>query len=296
MDLDTAIDAFLQHLSVERGLSANTIECYGRDLASFRATAGERSLSSVDAPVVRRHLERLQSEGLAPRSRGRALSALSQWFRYLRAEGALAGDPLEGIARPRVRRRTPEVLSAREVDALLRSPDESPLGIRDRAMLETLYAGGLRVSELVGLDGSALELDSALCWVEGKGRRQRIAPLGEACIAALERYLREVRPRWDRSRSEAAVFLSARGARITRQAVWYRVRYHARLAGIRARLSPHGLRHSFATHLLEGGADLRSVQELLGHADIGTTEIYTHVSRERLRSLIDRAHPRGGSV
>jgi integrase/recombinase XerD len=190
------------------------------------------------------------------------------------------------------------VLSGAEVEALLAAPHDSPLGLRDRAMLETLYAAGLRVSELTGLSLAQLDLGSRACLVEGKGRRQRLALLGEPCAAALRRYLEEVRPRWSRREGRGAsdaVFLSPRGHGLSRQAVWYRVRHHARLAGVRTPLSPHGLRHSFATHLLEGGADLRSVQEMLGHADIATTEIYTHVSRKRLREVVERAHPRGGA-
>jgi len=296
MTLDAAIEAFLHHLAVERGLSAATIAAYGRDLARFVAACSDRSVASVDADGIRAHLGELQSQGISPASRARALSALNQLFRFLRSEGVLQGDPLGEVARPKLRRGTPDVLGQAQVDALLRAPDESRVGLRDRAMLETLYAAGLRVSELVGMDLTSLDFEARACRVEGKGRRQRMAPLGEAAVSALTRYLLEVRPHWLRRGGEPALFLSARGVRLTRQAVWYRVRYHARAAGIRTRLSPHGLRHSFATHLLEGGADLRSVQEMLGHADIGTTEIYTHVSRERLRALVDRAHPRGDLV
>jgi integrase/recombinase XerD len=174
----------------------------------------------------------------------------------------------------------------------MHAPDDSLLGIRDRAMLEVLYAAGLRVSELVGLERSDLYLESRTCTVQGKGRRERVALLGEPAVAWLVRYLEEVRPRW--AKASDRVFLSQRGAGLSRQAVWYRIRHYARKVQIHQKITPHVLRHSFATHLLEGGADLRAVQEMLGHADIGTTEIYTHVSRKRLHEVVERRHPRGG--
>ncbi len=293
MTLETALDAFLHHLAVERGLAGSTVEAYGRDLGDFVRQNLERAPSALDAATVQAHLERLRGRGCAPPTRARALSALAQFFAFLRAERLLERDPLEGVARPRRARPTPGVLSGAEGEALLAAPDESPLGVRDRAMLETLYAAGLRVSELTALSLGRLDLAHRSCLVEGKGRRERLALLGEPCAAALRRYLEEVRPRWSRGSASDAVVLSPRGLPLSRQAVWYRVRHHARVAGVRTPLSPHGLRHSFATHLLEGGADLRSVQEMLGHADIATTEIYTHVSRQRLREVVERAHPRG---
>ena len=180
-----------------------------------------------------------------------------------------------------------------DVTALLEAPDESPLGLRDRALLETLYAAGLRVSELAGLRVSELALEARACRVTGKGRRQRLAPLGDIAVHWLERWLREVRPRFVEKSGSDHVFVSPRGDALTRQAIWYRVRYWGRVAALSGPLTPHALRHSFATHLLEGGADLRAVQEMLGHADVGTTEVYTHVSRERLAALVESRHPRG---
>ena len=177
---------------------------------------------------------------------------------------------------------------------LIEAPDESPLGIRDRAILEILYAAGLRVSELTALRLSDLQLESRACRVQGKGRRERLALLGEPAVHWLSRYLEEVRPRWQRGSGDEHVFISRRGTKLTRQSVWYRVRHYGRRAGVVQELTPHVLRHSFATHLLEGGADLRAIQEMLGHADIGTTEIYTHVSRKRLHDLVESRHPRGG--
>ncbi len=293
MNLDAAIESFLNHLGVERGLSPATLEAYGRDLASLAGTLGSCGVDSIDAASLRRHLHRLERRGLAASTRSRALSAISRFLQYLRAEGKLSGDPLANLDRPRLVRRIPYALSVREVEALIQAPDESPVGIRDRAMLEVLYAAGLRVSELTKLEVAALTLEARACRVQGKGRRERLAPLGEPAVHWLRRYLTDVRPRWVGTRIEPRVFLSARGRELTRQAVWYRIRHHARVAGIGRRITPHVLRHSFATHLLEGGADLRAVQELLGHADISTTEIYTHLSHDRLRRLVEARHPRG---
>jgi integrase/recombinase XerD len=292
--LEPTIDAFLSHLAVERGLSPATVEAYAHDLRGLADTAAGRAPGEIDAALLRAHLDALAARGCGPRSRSRALSAIGQWLAYLRREGVVAHDPLREIARPRTPRRTPAVLSIEEVEAVLAAPDDTPLGIRDRAMLETLYAAGLRVSELCGLLCARLNLASRTCLVEGKGRRERLAPLGEPCVAALRRYLRDARPRFMRGQLSDYVFVGRSGGPLTRQAVWYRVQHYVRLAGVTRHVSPHGLRHAFATHLLEGGADLRAVQEMLGHADIVTTEIYTHVSRERLRDWVERAHPHGG--
>ncbi|MFQ5513137.1 MAG: tyrosine recombinase [Myxococcota bacterium] len=291
MKLAEAIERFLTHLAIERGLSPATLDAYGHDLAALARTLGNRPLSRIGASELRRHFATLEPR--APASRARARSAVSRLLAFLRAEHLLRGDPMAEIGRPRRGRKIPRVLGAQEIVALLEAPDESPLGIRDRACLELLYAAGLRVSELVGLELPDLECESRLCRVHGKGRRERLALLGEPAVAWLTRYLDEVRPRWLRGRAESRVFLSERGTGLTRQAVWYRLRLHARRAGIHQPVTPHMLRHSFATHLLEGGADLRAVQEMLGHADIATTEIYTHVSRRRLHDLVEARHPRG---
>ncbi len=295
MKLDVAIEAFLSHLAVERGLAPLTLEAYGRDLAAFSGCVPDAEAGALAAADVRGFLAALEARGLAAPTRARALSALAGLFAYLRGEGLVATDPLREIERPKRGRRVPRVLAVAEVAALLDAPDETPLGIRDRAILETLYAAGLRVSEAATLRLPDLALASRACVVTGKGRRQRLAPLGDVAVAALERWLAEVRPGFARRAKSDRVFVSARGLPLTRQALWYRVRHWGRSAGIRARLTPHVLRHSYSTHLLEGGADLRSVQELLGHADIGTTEAYTHVSRERLHALVEGRHPRGGA-
>jgi tyrosine recombinase XerD len=291
--IDSAIDAFLNHLAVERGLATATIEAYGRDLAEFAAALSTREVGAIDARDIRRFIDRMASRGCAASTRARALSAVSRLLAYLRSEGALASDPLADVARPKRGRRVPKVLGSEEVEALLAAPDDSPVGLRDRAMLELLYAAGLRVSELTGLRMGDLHLGARTCTVYGKGRKERVGLIGEPAAQALERYLAEVRPLWVRHGAAQEVFVSRRGGGLSRQAVWYRIRHYARGLGLADRLTPHVLRHSFATHLLEGGADLRSVQEMLGHADIETTEIYTHVSRRRLRELVDRRHPRG---
>jgi len=293
--LDSAIEAFRVHLEVERGLASSTVEAYVRDLAAFSDTAGEISLAELGTDLVLNHLARLEVGGRSGSTRARSLSAISQLLLFLRQEGLIQEDLLVDVQRPRRGRRVPRVLSVEEVTRLVEAPESTPLGIRDRAMLETLYAAGLRVSELTGLRVSDLQLETRACRVFGKGGRERLAPLGEPAVAWIRRYLEEVRPRWVQDPGVEEVFVSNRGSGLTRQAVWYRIRHYARQVGVRDYMTPHVLRHCFATHLLEGGADLRVVQEMLGHADIGTTEIYTHVSRERLRTLVDSRHPRGGS-
>ncbi len=273
---------YLATLVVERGLSPNSVEAYRRDLA---AGGCERS-------HLRRYITDLRGRGLSARSTARALAALRGLFAYLLERGVTSVDPTLELETPKLMRALPHFLSGEEVEALLAAPDvEKPLGVRDRAMLETLYATGVRVSELVSLALSQLRLDPGFVRVVGKGEKERIVPVGSQARGWLARYLETVRPALDKTRSEH-VFLTVRGERMTRQAFWHLVRRYGRKAGITTHLSPHVMRHSFATHLLEHGADLRAVQAMLGHADITTTEIYTHVTRERLRKLYDSKHPR----
>ena len=293
MTLDAAIEAFRTHLAVERGLAASTIEAYVRDLTALARSTRGGEVAAIDAAALRRHLARLEARGHTGGTRARALSAIAQLLAFLRAEGVLQADPVAELERPKRGRRVPRVLGVAQVAALIGAPDDTPMGVRDRAILETLYAAGLRVSELVGLSLGDLQLEARCCTVFGKGRRQRLAPLGDPAVARLRRWLEQVRPTWTPPGISDAVFVSRRGGRLTRQAVWYRIRHWGARAGIAQQITPHVLRHSFATHLLEGGADLRVVQEMLGHADIGTTEIYTHVSRERLHALVESRHPRG---
>jgi integrase/recombinase XerD len=300
LPLDAAVDGFLRHAAVERGLSPRTLEAYGRDLARFARFAAEhgvRDAGALERPHLTGFLEALAAEGLATRSRARMLVAVRRFVRFLLATGRLSRDPSEGVLAPRRARSLPKVLRPDESAALLAAAaGDDPLALRDRAMLEVLYGGGLRVSELVGLPRSALDARAGLLRVFGKGRRERVVPLGEPALDAVARYLESGRPALARAarRPSEALFLSRRGAAMSRQNFFERLRGHALRAGIPAeRVSPHVLRHAFATDLLEGGADLRAVQAMLGHADLATTQIYTHVSRGRLRELVDAHHPRG---
>jgi integrase/recombinase XerD len=298
--LDHALDGFLAEAAVERGLARHTLEAYARDLARFLRhlrRQGVATLAGVRREHVAGFLAVLEREGLAPRSRARALVAVRRLLRHAGAAGSAGGDPTAGVPLPRFERRLPRVLRADQTAALIEAADPSdPLGLRDRAMLEVLYAAGLRVSELVGLPLSAVEPRAGWLRVRGKGGRERVVPLGEPALAALEAWLVEGRPRFARRCRRAcdAVFLSSRGGAMTRQNFFARLRELSRRAGLDpARVSPHVLRHAFATDLLEGGADLRAVQAMLGHADLSTTQIYTHLSRARLRETVERRHPRG---
>lgn len=288
-------DAYLDHLRVERGLARNSLDAYGRDVRRLRAfAAGKRRdvLALRQADVVE-FLAGLRSEGLSPRSAARTLHALRGLYRFAVREGHLQADPMENLKAPRVFKALPRHLSANQVEALLAAPDvDDPLGVRDRALLEVLYATGLRVSELTGLRASDVDLEVGLLSCIGKGGKERLVPLGQVARRWVERYLAEVRPFLTKRRPAETLFVSQRGGRLSRMGVWGIVRRHALAAGVERILTPHVLRHSFATHLLERGADLRSLQAMLGHADISTTQIYTHVTRERLRKVYDEFHPR----
>jgi integrase/recombinase XerD len=291
------LEPFLDYLAFERGLSDRTLSAYRRDLERFLAFLETRSRSGpsdVQPQDLREYLFSLKDAGLAPTSIRRALSSMRSYFGFLMEEGVLEADPSERLEAPRVGRRLPDVLSVAEVEALLDASDPAhPLYWRDRCILELLYATGMRVSELVALRLVDLELQEGVCTVFGKGSKERMIPLGTPARRAADRYLREVRPRLDRGWGGGAVFLNARGRPLTRMAVWSLVKESARRGGLETKVSPHTLRHSFATHLLEGGADLAAVQELLGHADISTTQIYTHVDRDYLREVHRTFHPRG---
>lgn len=294
--LDAAIDVFLDHVKVERGLRRNTVEAYGRDLAKFRRWCEGRGLTEardVHNRHVLKYLVSLADERLAVRSQARMLVTLRGLFKHLRAERYLDRDPTAEVALPRLGRPLPEVLSVDEVERLLQAPvPKTARGLRDAAMLETLYATGLRVSELVALRLADVNLDNGYLSTVGKGRKQRLVPLGEQARARVREYLASARPGLDRGRNGAALFLTHRGRPMTRQGFWKLLRGYALKAGIRKAISPHKLRHSFATHLLERGADLRAVQAMLGHADIGTTQVYTHLSRARLKEVYKTHHPR----
>ncbi|NCS66619.1 MAG: site-specific tyrosine recombinase XerD [Hydrogenophilales bacterium CG03_land_8_20_14_0_80_62_28] len=294
---DPELDTFCDALWLEDGLSPRSLESYRRDLAQFAAwlaKAGGR-LADAGAGEVQQFLaDRTLRQGVAARSLARQLSALKRYYRWLLRQGRRTDDPTINIEAPRLPRPLPKSLTEADVEALLAAPDvEVPLGLRDRAMLELLYACGLRVSELIGLPLAAVSQDMGVARVLGKGAKERLVPLGEIALDWLERYLAESRPALLAGRPSDALFVTARGAAMSRQAFWYLIKRYARLAGIAASLSPHTLRHAFATHLLNHGADLRVVQMLLGHADISTTQIYTHVARERLKQLHSLHHPRG---
>jgi integrase/recombinase XerD len=296
LELDRAADLFIDHLKVERNLSPNTIDGYSRDLARalrFFHERGHRHAAEVTVADLTDYLLHLADGGLGARSRARALVAVRGLFRFLCAERHLEADPTETLDGPRVGRKLPDVLGEEAVLRLLAAPPlGTPRGLRDAAMLETLYATGLRVSELCGLAVADVNLASGYVRVFGKGRKQRLVPLGDVARERIAAYLETARPGFVKQPSVKALFLTGRGRPMTRQGFWKLLRRYARAAGIAADISPHKLRHSFATHLLEHGADLRAVQAMLGHADISTTQIYTHVSRARLVELYRKHHPR----
>jgi len=292
---DRLLAVFLRHLAVERGLSANTQEAYGRDLKRFEAF-----LKSTRIPMNRgrrqdllAYVRSLRQAGLSPKSVARAINSLRMFYRYLLAEGEVRQDPTSDLDAPRTWKSLPRFLTFEEVDRLLAAPDTGkPLGLRDLAMLEVLYATGMRVSELISLKLEDLNLQVGYLTCFGKGSKERIVPLGRKAIERLEEYLEKVRPALVGRSGPPCLFTNRSGSQMTRQGFWKILKAHGASAGIRRRLSPHVLRHSFATHLLEHGADLRAVQMMLGHADISTTQIYTHVNRERLRRIYHDFHPR----
>jgi integrase/recombinase XerD len=294
------LDRFLDALWTEHGLSRNTLDAYRSDLSGFARWLRPRGTGLREADRAQL-LDYLASRGpgsgasaLKSRSQARLLTSLRRFYRYLARERLVERDPSALIDMPKLGRPLPKTLSEAQVEALLAAPDTaSPLGLRDRAMIELLYATGLRVSELVGLRMHQLNLRQGVVQVVGKGGRERLVPVGEEAGQWLERYLREARPELLAGRQGDSLFPSRRAPAMTRQNFWHALGRYARAAGIETRLSPHGLRHAFATHLLNHGADLRVVQMLLGHSDLSTTQIYTHVAQARLRSLHERHHPRG---
>jgi integrase/recombinase XerD len=289
------IRSFLNYVRVERGLAPNTVAAYHRDLEKFADFCQLRKLSLTK--VSRQHivdfLGTLYAHKLDSRSIARQLVTVRNFFRFLRQENVIQREPTEHIETPKVWKRLPKFLTLEEVERLLSvSADRTPLDLRNKAMLEVLYATGLRVSELIGLRVSDVQLEAGYLRCVGKGNKERVVPLGRSATRALEEYLQHARPKLASSRSVSQIFLSRRGTAMTRQNFWRLLRQRASAAGVRPRLTPHVLRHSFATHLLERGADLRSVQLLLGHADISTTQIYTHVAQERLKQVYRTHHPR----
>ena len=290
------LPSFLDHLRFERGLSEQTLSAYRHDIVrmvDFLRQRGQDGPGGTTTSDLRAFIHHLKDLGLAPSSVGRNLSAIRTYFGFLLGENLVVGDPSERLQTPKGWRTLPEVLTVGEIERLLEAPDLShPLAWRDRALLEFAYASGVRVSELVELPLRHLFLEEEYALVFGKGSKERLVPIGRRAVAALSLYLRETRPRLERGRGEGRVFLNARGGPLTRMGVWKILRGHVERAGITRRVSPHTLRHSFATHLLEGGADLVAVQEMLGHADISTTQVYTHVDRTYLAEVHRSFHPR----
>jgi integrase/recombinase XerD len=292
--VDRFVDLFLNYLLVEKGAAANTVAAYSRDLTRYLVFLGERAPGEIRPGDVANYLAKLKGEGIAPRSRARALSALRMLHRFLVVEGYCESNPTSIIEAPKGVVRLPAVLSGRDVEALLASPlNTGAIELRDAAMLELLYATGLRVSELVGLKLGEVNVAAGYLMTIGKGDKERLVPIGESACRSVGRYLEAARGELLKDGSSSRLFLSRLGDGMTRQAFWNIIKKRALQAGVRSSISPHTLRHSFATHLLENGADLRSVQIMLGHADLSSTQIYTHVTRERLKLLHGKFHPRG---
>lgn len=296
IERDFQLEPFRDYLSLEAGHSPNTVEAYLRDLrrlGEFAASKGVRGPAQITRTHLRDFVYLLKDLGLSPATIRREVSAVRTYFGFLIGEGRVGQDPSDRLESPQRWRRLPETLSVKEVEALLAAPQvDEPLAWRDRAFLELAYGAGLRVSELCGLGLAGLLPEEGLVRVFGKGGKERLVPIGRGVIGAVSTYLHTLRPRLDRGKSGGRVLLNVRGEPLSRVGAWGIVKRCARRAGITKRVTPHTLRHSFATHLLEGGADLRAVQEMLGHADLSTTQIYTHVDREYLRSVHKQFHPR----
>ena len=288
-------EQFLDAVWLESGLSENTLNAYRADLAAFEGWLGKKKLplDAVTRAELLGYLAANVRQGLRPRSSARRLSTLRRFYRYLLREGLIGEDPTADVRSPSLGRPLPKSITEASVEKLLAAPPETTLGVRDRAMLETMYASGLRVSELVALTLNELDLTTGLVRVTGKGGKERIVPLGDEATSRLGDYLKGARPSLLGEQKSGAVFLTRRGQPMTRQAFWQLIKRYSAAAGIDSSLSPHSLRHAFATHLLNHGADLRSVQMLLGHADLSTTQIYTHVAKARLQTLHASHHPRG---
>jgi integrase/recombinase XerD len=288
------IKKFLIYLAVEKGLAKNTLESYERDLRKYFHFMKAKSVDDISRTDIMSFQTRLSVEGIATPSAARSLSAIRGFHKYLMIDGLARTDPTVNIETPRGWKRLPKTLSSADVDSLLNQPDLSaPIGLRDKAMLEMLYATGLRVSELVGLRIPDINLERGFVIVMGKGSKERAVPMGEIAIAAIKQYLAGARQTLLNGKDSGLLFISSKRRGITRQMFWERIKFYTVKAGIAKSISPHTLRHSFATHLLDNGADLRAVQAMLGHSDISTTQIYTHVSRERLKKIHEKYHPRG---
>jgi integrase/recombinase XerD len=294
--MSALVDDYLNHLRLERRLSDNTTESYGRDLAELGrfAAARERPLDSLSRSDLEAHVRNLMGEGRSPRSVARMVACIRGFYRFLSLHDRVRANPAEDLEAPRAWKVLPKFLDTEDVDRLLEAPDVSTAaGLRDRALIELLYATGLRVSELVNVRAPDLHLDEGYLTTMGKGRKQRIVPLGESAATWIRKYIKEGRPVLLGQRTAQKLFINARGGTgLTRVGFWKILKGYARRTGLASRVSPHVLRHSFATHLLERGADLRAIQMMLGHADLSTTQIYTHILDARMRAIYDKFHPR----
>jgi integrase/recombinase XerD len=294
---DALIDQFLNYLLVEKGLAQKTLEAYSRDIIRYRNFLAENNstaFSEEDAPLILKHLILLRKDGLKARSRARHLVAIRGFYRFLVQEKILPNDPARLIDLPKSGLKLPHVLSREEIEFLLNAPDtRKPIGVRDTAMLELLYAAGLRVSELINLKLQDINLEAGFVRIFGKGSRERIVPIGSHAREKVSTYIKAVRSRRLKQTTSPYLFIARAAKPMTRQGFWKLLRRYALQAGLKKKITPHSLRHSFASHLLEGGADLRAVQIMLGHVDISTTQIYTHVTRDHLKKLHQKFHPRG---
>ncbi len=295
--LDNLVDQYLNYLLVEKGLSRKTIEAYSRDIGdyiTFLESQRRRTVSGDDTALILKHLIAMRDNGLAARSRARHLVSIRGFYRYLTHEKILDSDPARLIDLPKSGLKLPDVLTVGDIDLLLRAPDtEKPAGMRDAAMLELLYAAGLRVSELIHLKLHDMHLEAGYVRVFGKGSRERVVPVGRYAVNRIQRYLEKARPLLLKNVSSDILFVARAGKPMTRQGFWKLLKRYAARVSLAKKITPHSLRHSFASHLLEGGADLRAVQVMLGHVDISTTQIYTHVAREQLKKMHKKYHPRG---
>ncbi|MDF2928196.1 site-specific tyrosine recombinase XerD [Anaerospora sp.] len=294
--MESYVSQFINYLAVERGLAQNTLESYGRDLRQFQSYLQNSQmdiLKDSSRNTILTYLNNLQTKGRAVSTISRNLAAIKSFYQYLVRERYLEKDPAANLESPKLEKKLPKILTIAEVEELLKQPNAFlPAGLRDKAMLELLYATGIRVSELISLNISDVNLDMGYIKCFGKGAKERIVPLGSIAAKCVQEYINKGRSKLVRTYEESALFVNHHGNRLTRQGFWKIIKKYAQEANILREITPHTLRHSFATHLLENGADLRSVQEMLGHADISTTQIYTHVTKNRLKEVYDKAHPR----
>ncbi|WP_428845467.1 site-specific tyrosine recombinase XerD [Azotosporobacter soli] len=290
------VEEFIHYLAVERGLAQNTLESYGRDLQQFHVYLKNSNLELLrdsSRNIILNYLNTLQAKGRAVSTISRNLAAIKSFYQYLVRQRYLEKDPAANLESPKLEKKLPKILTVGEVEELLKQPNNfMPGGIRDKAMLELLYATGIRVSELISLNSADINLDMGYIKCYGRGSKERVVPLGSIAAKCVQEYITKGRPKLVRTYDELALFVNHHGNRLTRQGFWKIIKKYAQEANITKDITPHTLRHSFATHLLENGADLRSVQEMLGHADISTTQIYTHVTKNRLKEVYDKAHPR----